>query len=77
MEVMVPNLVELTDVGFSMTSLPSCSDSYGCDDNSGDDSVTRVGELGNCHGSCHSLFWINNAICKVHNDDTALHKVSE
>jgi hypothetical protein len=42
LEVAVPNLVELTDVGLSMTSLPSTSDSSGCDDNSGDDSITGV-----------------------------------
>jgi hypothetical protein len=56
-----------------MMSFPSCSDSSGCDDNSGD-SITRVGKLGNCRGSCRSLFWIKYAICKVHNDDTALNK---
>jgi hypothetical protein len=46
LEVIVPNFVELIDVELSMTSLPSrfgaSFDSSECDDNSGDDSCTRV-----------------------------------
>jgi hypothetical protein len=64
--------VELIDVEFSITSLPSRSDSSRYDENNGDDSISGVAELGNCSGSCHNLFWINYVTCKVHHDDTAL-----
>jgi hypothetical protein len=63
LEVAVSNFVKLIDVKLSMTSLPSCSDSSGCDGNSGDDSITRVADSGNCSGSCRSLFWIKCVTC--------------
>jgi hypothetical protein len=53
LEVAVPNFVELIDVEFSITSLPSCSDSSRYDENSGDDSISGVAELGNCSGTIY------------------------
>jgi hypothetical protein len=58
LEVAVPNFVKVIDIELSMTSSPSCSDSSACDDNSVDDSISGVADLGNCIGSHHSLFWI-------------------
>jgi hypothetical protein len=59
-----------------MTSLPSCpspsSDSSECNDNSGDDSCSRVADLGNLSGRSHSLFWIKYITSKIHNNDTTL-----
>jgi hypothetical protein len=47
----VPYFVKLIDAELSMTSLPSCSGSSECDDNSGDDSCSRVADSGNGSGS--------------------------
>jgi hypothetical protein len=58
----------------------SSSDSFECDGNSGDNSCSRVVDLGNLSGSCHSLSWIKylTSNSKTHNDDTVqLADVSE